>query len=145
MGRGFPIYHITILPVNGDFQMDRQFKQEMTISKIDLLSRKIASLTVSRIPVEYISPNRKNFDRKARLLTNQLAESISDMVEAHHDEIMDYVSESLIVSNTIETSYKSSVLARNGEMQLTPKRLSAYMRTALRRWRNIPYQTSKVK
>jgi len=123
--------------------MGRQFKQEITISKIDLLSRKIASLAISRIPDEYISPDRKNFDRKARRLTNQLAESISDMVEVHHDEIMDYLSDSLIVSNTIEVSYKPLVLVRNGEMQLTPERLSAYMRTALRRWRNVPYQIAK--
>ncbi len=120
--------------------MGRQFKQEVTISKIDLLSRKIASLAAQRIPDEYISPNKRNLNRKTRLLTNQLTETISDIVEAHHDEIMDYISESLIMSNTLEISYKASV---SGEMQLTSERLSAYMRTVLRRWRNVTHQKSK--
>jgi len=125
--------------------MGRQFKQEATISKIDLLSRKIASLAAQRIPDEYISPTGKNLNRKTRVLTNQIAEAISNIVEVHHDEITEHLSDSLTRSNTLEVSYRASVLARNGEMQLTPERLSSYMKTVLRKWRNVPYQTSKPK
>ena len=123
--------------------MDSPYKPEATISKVTLLSRKIASLAVSRIPTEYISPGGKNLSKKTRVLTNQVAESISDIIDSHHDEVMDYVSESLMRSSTLEITYKASVRNRNGEIELTPERLSSYMRTVLRKWRNIPYRTVK--
>ena len=125
--------------------MDSPYKPETTISKITLLSRKIASLAVSRVPKEYISPGGDNLTKKTRVLTNQIAEAISDIIDSHHDEVMDYVSESLMRSSTLEITYKASVRSCNGEIELTPERLSSYMRTVLRKWRNIPYRVSKKK
>jgi len=121
--------------------MSSQFKSEVPISKVTLLSRKIASLAVGRIPKEHISPGGESSNKKTRVLTNHVSEAIYDIIDAHHDEIMEYIAEALIRSNTLEVTYKAVVLSRNGEIELTVERLSEYMKAVLRKWRNVPYRS----
>jgi hypothetical protein len=114
-------------------------KPEEVIPKIDILSRKIASNLMSRIPRENLMSEtvrtEKGVNRIIRSRTDELAEVVFDMIELHQREMVEYIADQMVRSNIISITYAQSRLA---EVAVEPQRLSSLIETKLRDWKNVP-------
>ena len=114
-------------------------KPEQRIDKVQLLSRKIASMAVSQFPREYIMGSKeyseKSIEKKIRDHTNMLAEVIQDLIEHHQKETVDFISEILIQNNLFCISYKTG---SHRDDLVSPGRLKSYMESKLGEWSNQP-------
>lgn len=117
--------------------MNKGLKKEIVVPKVELLSRKIASIAISRVPREYIAPDGRKVEQRIVAMTDSLSESIIGILESHHEELMDYLALGLMKSDTISVSYKTRI-ALNSEIPLETDRLSALLKSILNKWKNIP-------
>ena len=110
-------------------------KSEISVSKLELLARKIASRAISLVPKEYIvgdngeSLTDRVMSKKIRILTDTVAENTMDILEGYNEETIDYLSFALIRSNTIR------VITRD-DADINQDRLSAHLKKELDDWRN---------
>jgi len=75
-------------------------KPEEIINKLDLLSRKLASRMLSRVPRQYILGEKiyseTATNKKIKEKTEELSETIKDILEAHQIEMIEFVSNKLV-------------------------------------------------
>lgn len=112
-------------------------KTEFVITKQQLLSRKIASRLISTLPRENIIGERRYSEKaiESRIdeLTDQLSEVVQNIIDNHHEELIELISRSLIINNLFEVRYSSGKV--KGEL-MKEGRLVSFLNGKLAEWKS---------
>ena len=104
----------------------------------------IASRAVSQIPREYISgtnesntsyKRERETDRKIRRHTDVIADNIIGTLEGYNTELVEYLSDALIRSNSINICNREDTKSR---ASIDFNKLSAFLAKSVNDWKNVP-------
>jgi len=122
-------------------KVTRAAKKEFSISKIELVARKISSRTVSLIPKEHMTDDKGDrmkdrvLNRKLGLLTDSVSEGVYDILYAYNNEVVEFLAFALVKSNTISVKVTND---SGPKTDINQDRLAAFLKTQLDKWRNCP-------